>query len=89
MKATRRTPAQKATRHTPAQIDAEMQTFLTPEIREKFALSEALLGYVLRIDSHDIPPEHLRWLQGFLRAHLSRPQYRFIAECYGWRKRKP
>ena len=89
MKASRRTPAQKATRRTPEQMDAEMQTFATPEIRRKFAQCDEFLGFVLRIDSHDIPPEHLRWLQGFLRAHLSRPEYRFIAECHGWRKRKP
>ena len=79
----------KATPRSPEQIDAEMQTFLTPEMRVEVAQSDELLGFVLRINSHEIPPEHLRWLKGFLRAHLSRPEYRLFAERYGWRKRKP
>ena len=76
-------------RRTPEQIDAELRTFSTPEIRAEFARNDELMGFILRINSHDIPPDQLKWLQGFARKHLSRPEYRLVAESYGWTKGKP
>jgi hypothetical protein len=78
----------KATPRSSEQIGAEAQTFLPPETWFEAARSDGLLGLVLRVHSREIPPEYLRWLKGFLRAHLSRPEYRLLSERYGWRKRK-
>lgn len=56
----------------------------TPEQDAAAGWAYALVGVTLHTHSEEIPPEQLKWLKGFLRARLSRPEFKLIAETYGW-----
>ena len=78
----------KTTPRSPEQINAEMQVSKPLGMWFESVRSDWMLGMILRIHSHEIPPEHLRWLKGLLRAHLRHSEYRLLAERCGWMKRK-
>ena len=62
---------------------------LDAEDPESLKWADLLLGHVLRDNRADIPPEHMKWLRSFLRAKLSRSQYRLIGAGFGWLRTKP
>jgi hypothetical protein len=77
------------TRRTAEQVEAEAALHDDPAALEPAAQADALVGIRLRLEQQDIPPAQLQWLKGFLQAHLSRVEYRLVAEAYGWTRHAP
>lgn len=65
-------------------LDPKQIAEQSPEQDEQATWAYSLVGAVLHNHGDEIPTDHLKWLQGFLRARLSRPEFRLIAEAYGW-----
>jgi hypothetical protein len=65
-------------------IDPKEIAGQTPEQDEAAGWAYSLVGVTLHHQGDEIPPEHLKWLQGFLRKRLSRQEFKLISETYGW-----
>jgi hypothetical protein len=69
-------------------IEEESGEVCTMPVPTPEQLAGNLIGAIIHSHRGEIDPAKLSWLKAFLRARVSRGQYRLIAHVMGWPRRR-